>query len=183
MSKSFYITSHNFESSNNELTQGLSGYYLGWLENLPVKELEKLIDNISSLCQKELIEHTIQTHSAKELKELLFSYRARIHKTLHEDINMSYDPDDWADEPLVGGKGVEAKRLGYYLGWLENLPFQELQDVINAMSVQWEKDQWNAFDDTFENRTELVNVIFCKYYPEDLDQAIVDYRKEKEIGQ
>lgn len=90
-----------------------------------------------------------------------------------------YDPDEWYENEIVGGEKVSAGKLGYYLGWLENVSLKELKNIIKYKSPEKEYSQWDSLENTIEGRAELVQVILCKYNPESLEQKIIEHRKQK----
>jgi len=74
----------------------------------------------------------------------------------------AYDPDEWSSNPVVGGEYATAGELGYYLGWLENIPYQWVKNIINLYSEEWEIKQWEVMEESEENREELIGIILCK---------------------
>ena len=91
---------------------------------------------------------------------------------------MTYNPDEWYENPIVGGQYTTPGQLGYYLGWLENLSWNDLQEIIQAKSNQKEIDLWQSMPVSYDSRLELVGIILCKYSPQDFEEAITQWREK-----
>jgi hypothetical protein len=63
---------------------------------------------------------------------------------------------------VVGGEDSTPIEFAYYLGWLENIPYQWVKNIINLYSEEWEKKQWEVMEESEENREELIGIILCK---------------------
>lgn len=86
-----------------------------------------------------------------------------------------YDPDKWYHNKLIGGEKVSPGKLGYYLGWLESFTVKELKVMINEISDKKEHLQWDSIDDDLRGKSEIIDVLLCKYSKEKLEQKIIEH--------